>query len=76
MSLEFLDALEARVRDAAERIEELTAENVRLRREVERLERDREAGRATGEADWAAQRAEVRRRLEAVVDRLSRLLQA
>jgi len=76
MSLEFLDALEARVRDAAERIEELTAENVRLRKEVERLERDREAGRNAGDADWAAQRAEVRRRLEAVVERLSRLLQA
>lgn len=75
MSLEFLDALEARVRDAAERIEELTAENARLRKEVERLERDHEAGRSAGDAEWAAQRAEVRRRLQTVVDRLSRLLE-
>ena len=43
MSLEFLEVLESRVRDAAERIEELATENAALKKEIEKLERDKSA---------------------------------
>lgn len=85
MSLEFLEILEGRVREAAERLEELAAENVRLRKEIEKLERERSAAqpsrasRSSDAADkiekaWAREREEIRRRLEALVERLAALL--
>lgn len=85
MSLEFLEILESRVRDAAERLEELGAENARLRKEIEKLERDRAAtmkGAKGGdsaekiEKAWAKERDEVHKRVEAIVEKLSGLLAA
>ncbi len=82
MSLEFLEVLEGRVREAAERLEELAAENAGLKSEVERLERVKSAaapakasrGADPGEKAWAKEREEVRRRLEALVESLSSAL--
>lgn len=89
MSLEFLETLEGRVREAAERLEELTTENAAFRVEVEKLERERSAaappkpertaGRLQGAVEksekvWAKERDEVRRRLSALIARLEALL--
>lgn len=82
----WLDALEERVRQAAERLRELGAENDRLRAEVTRLEAELEAATAAragrspdaavaAEAEaWREERAEVRRRVEGLVERLGDLL--
>lgn len=82
MSLEFLEVLEGRVRAAAERLEELAAENAALKVEVEKLEREKGAGASARsersvdkvEKAWAKERDEVRRRLEALIARLEALL--
>jgi len=78
MSLEFLQVLESRVREAAERLEDLAAENARLRKEIEKLERDRDARPDKSveklEKAWGKERDEIRKRTEALVERLSALL--
>jgi hypothetical protein len=82
MSLEFLETLESRVREAAERLEELRAENAALRKEIEKLEREKGARESAKpdkaveklEKAWAKERDEVRQRVEALVERLSSLL--
>jgi Lon protease-like protein len=77
----WLEALEARVRDAVERLASTTAENARLRKRIARLEaRLAEAGEKAPEgapgdeerAAWGQEREEVRRR----VDRLTGTLEA
>lgn len=82
MSLEFLEVLEGRVREAAERIEELAAENASLKKEIEKLEREKSAA-STPKPDkaadklekaWAKERDEIRTRVDALVERLSTLL--
>ncbi len=75
MSLDFLDELETKVREAAERIEDLASENARLREEIEKLSEDLDAARASAPEAWLKEREEARRRLAAVVERLTRLLQ-
>ena len=78
MSLEFLEVLEARVREAAEKLEELAAENATLRKEIEKLERDKGAKPDKSieklEKAWARERDEIRKRTEALVERLTKLL--
>ncbi|MEO8274679.1 MAG: cell division protein ZapB [Thermoanaerobaculia bacterium] len=83
MSLEFLEVLEARVREAAERLEELAAENSELRTKVEKLEQNSAAAakgdRSGGKTDksekaWIKERDEIRERLEALIARLETLL--
>lgn len=76
----WLDALEERVHQAAERIGALGEENVRLRTRVAELERELKAARAgapaagKGEtAAWRQERAEVRRRVEKLAERLGEL---
>lgn len=73
MGIEFLDALEDRVRQAAERLEELGRDNAELRRRVEELERELDAAELDGEKHWHRERDEVRRRVGALVDRLAAL---
>mgnify|MGYP001562105304 FL=1 len=82
MSLEFLESLETRVREAADRLVELAAENSAVKHEIEKLERvkiasagsrgDKVAERA--EKLWTKEREEIRRRLESLVEKLSALL--
>jgi hypothetical protein len=82
MNLEFLEPLETRVREAAERLEELIAENARLKKEIEKLERDKSAAKGAKGSDaaekvekaWAKERDEIRKRAEALVERLSAML--
>ncbi len=85
MSRDFMADLEARVNEAAERIEKLQRENRRLEQELEqnplrdvapplpppppKAERPDRAEKA-----WTKEREEVRRRLEALVARLEALL--
>lgn len=77
----WLDALEARVRAAAERLGEMAVENRRLAARVEDLE-DRlarageagDAGAAAEAAEWRRERAEVERRVRQLVDTLEDLL--
>ena len=78
MSLEFLQVLESRVREAAERLEELAAENATLKKEIEKLERERAARPDKSveklEKAWSKERDEIRKRTEALVERLTTLL--
>lgn len=74
MAIEWLDELEARVREAAERLGELQEENRGLRERVEELEaRLAAAGDTGGTAggEWEKERDEIRGRVE----RLSRQLE-
>lgn len=90
MSLDFMAVLEARVNEAAQRIEELQREGQRLEKEVKRRARPETppppppplaASPAAkpekidrAERAWAKERDEVRRRLEALIVRLEALL--
>ena len=66
MDIKWLDSLETRVRDAAERLRELKEENAALKERIRELE---------GEADgrWTEEREEIRRRVEALTKRLEDL---
>lgn len=66
MDIEWLDSLETRVRDAAERLRDLKEENAALKERIRELE-----GEATGR--WAEEREEIRRRVEALTQRLEEL---
>jgi FtsZ-binding cell division protein ZapB len=67
--LDFLAALEERVRQAAEQIRALRQENRELRDQVRALE---DQGDAQG--DWVRERAQVRDRVERLTERLEHLL--
>ena len=76
MEIEWLDGLEARVRDAVARLGEMKEENRALRDRIAELE-GRLAAAAEGTADgadgargWETEREEVRRRVEALAERL------
>ena len=72
MAEDFLSALEARVKDAAERIHTLKQENAELAARVAELEERASAEGA--EAAWVEEREELRRRVEALVATLEGLL--
>jgi cell division septum initiation protein DivIVA len=90
MSRDFMADLEARVNDAAARIEELVRENRRLEQEIAQnplrdfspppppLPRAAAAGKGDkadrAEKAWTKERDEIRRRLEALIARLESLL--
>jgi hypothetical protein len=74
MSAELLDELEARVHEAAERLRALKEQNARLTERVGELEEQLTAREE--DAGWAAERDEVRRRLEALVATLEGLLES
>jgi hypothetical protein len=90
MSRDFMADLEARVNEAAARIEELTRENRRLEAERTQLPllaspppppppssvRAERADRAADRSEkaWAKERDEIRRRLETLIARLEALL--
>jgi FtsZ-binding cell division protein ZapB len=76
MPTELLDELEARVREAAERIRALKEQNARLSERVGELEEQLTAGEAAGErAGWEQERDEVRRRLQHLTHTLAGLLE-
>ena len=79
MSLEALDALEAKVQEAADRIGELSERGEELERRVVELEAElataRENGPSAGAAAWADEKAELQRRVQKLVARLEELLE-
>lgn len=74
MKLEFLDTLEARVQQAADRIAELGEKNAELAARVAELERELAAARGAGDATWSREREQVRRRVEKLAGKLQALL--
>ena len=86
----WLEALEERVRQAAERLRALGDENLGLRERIAELEGELAAARAAAAGDalagpaalpqdpgaerWQRERAEVRRRVEKLAERLGELL--
>jgi chromosome segregation ATPase len=66
VDIAWLDSLETRVRDAAERLRELKEENAALKARVRELE-EQAAG------SWVEEREEIRRRVEALTRRLEEL---
>lgn len=86
MTLDSLDALEAKIQEAAERLIALAEQNSELeRRLAEADERIAALEAAPGEdgdaandggAAWAAEKAELQRRVERLVARLEELLES
>jgi FtsZ-binding cell division protein ZapB len=75
MSLDVLDTLETRVREAADRLEMLRERNTELEARVAELEGELAATKLAPEAaGWEAERAELRRRVEKLIARLEGLL--
>lgn len=76
MASGLLDELEARVREAAERIRALKEQNARLAERVSELEEQLTAAEeAEGRSAWEAERDEVRRRLQGLTETLEGLLE-
>jgi chromosome segregation ATPase len=79
VEIEWLDRLEARVRDAVARLGEMKEENRTLRERIEELEgrlaaRSEDGGDGeSGAGEWQAEREEVRRRVAALAERLEGL---
>lgn len=74
MSLEAFETLEIRIREAALRLETLRERNVELEARVAQLETELAAAAAAPAGDWAAERAELGRRVGKLVARLEGLL--
>lgn len=79
MSFDALDALEAKIQQAAERIGELTEQKADLEHRVTELEAElanaRQETGAGREAEWAEEKAELKRRIDRLVARLEELLE-
>lgn len=76
MSIEWLEELEARVRDAAERLRELRDENQSLQDRIEELETRLAAAGGTGAKpeEWQREREEIRERVERLTRHLEGLV--
>lgn len=76
MEIAWLDSLESRVREAAERLQDLRQENAALRNRIEDLETRlaaAESGNGEAAAHWETEREEIRRRVEGLTRRLEEL---
>lgn len=73
MSLEFLEALEERVRATVERLEALSADNEELRSRIVELEAELAAARSSSATAWRKERNEIKKRVGKLVDKLSSL---
>lgn len=73
--IDWLEALEERVREAAEKLRELREENRALARRVEALEGELEEARQVDDAaGWQRERDEIRRRVERLAEGLEELI--
>jgi hypothetical protein len=70
--MEWLESLEARVREASERLRELSRENARLAARVEELEGGADPDEAA--TAWRQERDEIRGRVERLTESLESLL--
>lgn len=83
MTLDSLDALEAKIQEAAERLLALAEQNAELERRlaeaderIAALEAAPGDGGDDGGAAWAAEKAELQRRVDRLVARLEELLES
>lgn len=76
MAIDWLETLESRVHEAAERLRDLREENRELARRVEALETELADTRSAGEAAerWEQERDEIRRRVERLAEGLEELV--
>ncbi len=75
MTTVWLRDLEQRVREASSRLQDLRAENGQLREKLGELEESLAAAPDEGDAaDWVKERAEIRQRIEGLVQHLDELL--
>ena len=71
---EWLEQLESRIQQAAERMRELGEENAALRDKVGGLEKELAQMEQGAASAWDAERAEIRTRVEALAGKLEALL--
>jgi chromosome segregation ATPase len=74
MEIEWLDALETRVHEAAERLRDLKEKNADLERRNAELEA-RPAAAGPDPGDWQSERDGIRRRVEKLAETLGELLE-
>jgi predicted RNase H-like nuclease (RuvC/YqgF family) len=76
IAIDWLEGLESKVHEAAERLRALREENRDLSRRVEELETELAEVRTSGEAaeTWEREREEIRRRVERLADGLEELI--
>ncbi len=76
MELDFLAALEAKIHEAAARLASMRAENRELARRVAELEDQLDSFDASdrGVEAWQEEKAEIRRRVEALAEHLESML--
>lgn len=74
--IDWLEALEGKVREATGRLKELGAENERLVKRVKALEKEMEKGDGGGSEseEWEKEREEIRGRVERLTETLEGLL--
>jgi len=81
MAMDWLDDLETRVHDAAERLRELKDQNADLERRIAELEAklaaapEAEPADSSAASEWAAERDDIRRRVERLAATLEELLE-
>jgi hypothetical protein len=81
MTLDSLDLLESKIQEAADRLVELAEKNAELEEQLQASE-ERFAALAVssagddGGAAWRAEKAELKRRVDQLVERLEALLEA
>jgi len=71
-TIDWLEALEGKVREATGRLKELGAENERLVKRVKELEKEK--GDGGGSEEWEKEREEIRGRVERLTETLEGLL--
>jgi chromosome segregation ATPase len=74
MSIEWLEELETRVKEASERLRELRDENQSLQERIDELETKLSAAEPNGEGEWQREREEIRERVERLTRHLEGLV--
>ena len=76
MTTAWLRDLEEKVQEASNRLNDLRAENDKLRKQVGKLEKKLETAPDASEVEaWTEERDDVRKRVEVLVDHLDQLLE-
>ena len=73
--MDWLEILEERVQEAAERIRHLRDDNTRLENRVKELEGELDSVRAEGNPDWEDEKKQIRERVEGLAESLANLLE-
>jgi chromosome segregation ATPase len=70
---DWMAALEAKVQEAADALRKLNADNALLQKRIDELEKQVSSAQQEGAAAWEEERDEIRRRVEALVEKLEGL---